>query len=109
MSCVSPKEMESTGRAACELAVPNRHCTAFRDNCLRAVEYPLALEGRLEIFVDGHLRVATMRSPGDDIHLAAGFCFTEAIIDDFDEIGSVSDYRTTTGAAQTRIELRTRT
>jgi FdhD protein len=98
--------MESADGAVYGFAMPNRCCTAFRDNRLRAVEYPLALEDRLEILVDGHLRGATMRSPGDDIHLAAGFCFTEGIIGSFDEIDSVDNFQTACGVSQTRIELR---
>ena len=49
----------------------------------------LAAEEPLEIRVDGAPLTVTMRTPGDDIDLAAGFLFTEGLlprIDDVDEI-----------------------
>ena len=49
----------------------------------------LAAEEPLEIRVDGAPLIVTMRTPGDDIDLAAGFLFTEGLLlrlDDVDEI-----------------------
>src|SRR5271169_35918 len=49
----------------------------------------LAAEEPLEIRVDGEPLTVTMRTPGDDIDLAAGFLFTEGLLprlDDVDEI-----------------------
>jgi FdhD protein len=49
----------------------------------------LAAEEPLEIRVDGAPLTVTMRTPGDDIDLAAGFLFTEGLLprlDDVDEI-----------------------
>ena len=40
----------------------------------------LAVEEPLEIRVDGEPLTVTMRTPGDDIDLAAGFLFTEGLL-----------------------------
>jgi FdhD protein len=45
----------------------------------------LAVEEPLEIRIDGEPLIVTMRTPGDDIDLAAGFLYTEGLL------GSLSD------------------
>src|SRR5690606_3533032 len=40
----------------------------------------LAVEEPLEIHLDGTLVATTMRTPGHDFELAAGFCFTEGLL-----------------------------
>jgi FdhD protein len=40
----------------------------------------LIVEEPLSIQLDGHLVATTMRTPGDDFELAAGFCFTEGLL-----------------------------
>src|SRR5690606_19195447 len=40
----------------------------------------LAVEEPLEIHLDGVLVATTMRTPGHDFELAAGFCFTEGLL-----------------------------
>ncbi|MFO0800866.1 MAG: formate dehydrogenase accessory sulfurtransferase FdhD [Gemmataceae bacterium] len=57
----------------------------------------LATEEPLEIRVDGDPFVVTMRTPGHDAELAAGFCLTEGLIDHPDELEraepcTLSDY-----------------
>lgn len=49
----------------------------------------LAVEEPLEIRVDGERLVVTMRTPGHDEQLAAGFCWTEGVVDHPDQIESV--------------------
>lgn len=46
----------------------------------------LAVEEPVEIRVDGEPLAVTMRTPGDDPELAAGFCLTEGVIDHPDEL-----------------------
>ncbi|HYH63205.1 MAG TPA: formate dehydrogenase accessory sulfurtransferase FdhD, partial [Urbifossiella sp.] len=46
----------------------------------------LATEEPLEIRVDGDPLAVTMRTPGHDAELAAGFCLTEGLIDHPDEL-----------------------
>jgi len=40
----------------------------------------LIVEEPLEIRLDGHLVTTTMRTPGHDFELAAGFCFTDGLL-----------------------------
>jgi FdhD protein len=46
----------------------------------------VAVEEPVEIRVDGEPLAVTMRTPGDDPELAAGFCLTEGVIDHPDEL-----------------------
>jgi FdhD protein len=71
-------------------------------------EYALAVEEPLEIFIDGRPYRTTMRSPGDDINLAVGLCYTEGIIDEWADIGSLKDVQPIDGQAQVLVELRKR-
>src|SRR5581483_8545700 len=50
----------------------------------------LAVEDPLEIQVDGEPLMVTMRTPGHDIDLAAGFLFTEGLLDG---LGGVREIR----------------
>jgi FdhD protein len=49
----------------------------------------LAVEEPLEIRVDGEALTVTMRTPGDDIDLAAGFLFTEGLLGGLDEVREI--------------------
>lgn len=49
----------------------------------------LAAEEPLEIRVDGAPLTVTMRTPGDDIDLAAGFLFTEGLLPGLDEVHEI--------------------
>ncbi len=51
----------------------------------------VAVEEPLEIRVDGEPLAVTMRTPGDDEHLAAGFLFGEGLIDRWPQIGPPPD------------------
>lgn len=62
----------------------------FKDGSLFPAEYHLAVEEPLEIFIDDSPYAVTMRLPGDDINLAAGFCLTEGLIDSADDLLSIS-------------------
>lgn len=50
----------------------------------------LAVEEPLEIRVDGTPVVVTMRTPGDDIELAAGFLYTEGLLGSSSDVGEIS-------------------
>jgi FdhD protein len=47
------------------------------------------VEEPLEVFVDGQPFYLTMRSPGDELFLAAGNCFSEGVIDSADDLDGV--------------------
>jgi FdhD protein len=75
----------------------------------------LAVEEPLEIRVDGEPLAVTLRTPGHDAELAAGFCLTEGVIDDPDDLervepcrladyGNVVDVTLAGAAKQTRRE-----
>jgi FdhD protein len=49
----------------------------------------LAVEEPLEIRADGAALTVTMRTPGDDIDLAAGFLFTEGLLPRLDEVHEI--------------------
>src|SRR3989442_1522994 len=49
----------------------------------------VVVEEPLEIRVAGESIAVTMRTPGDDFDLAAGFLFTEAVIASADDIASL--------------------
>ena len=49
----------------------------------------LAVEEPLEIRVDGEPLTVTMRTPGDDFDLAAGFLFTEGLLRGLDEVREI--------------------
>jgi FdhD protein len=49
----------------------------------------LAVEEPLEIRVNGEALTVTMRTPGDDIDLAAGFLFTEGLLTGLDEVHEI--------------------
>jgi FdhD protein len=44
------------------------------------VDDVLVVEEPLSIQLDGHLVTTTMRTPGHDVELAAGFCFTDGLL-----------------------------
>jgi FdhD protein len=60
-------------------AIPAR-VIAWRDGQTHSHEDVLAIEEPLEIRLAGLSVAVTMRTPGDDLDLAAGFLFTEGII-----------------------------
>ncbi|HWN59500.1 MAG TPA: formate dehydrogenase accessory sulfurtransferase FdhD, partial [Streptosporangiaceae bacterium] len=49
----------------------------------------LAVEEPLEIRVDDEPLTVTMRTPGDDIDLTAGFLFTEGLLGGLDEVHEI--------------------
>jgi FdhD protein len=67
-----------------------KHKTSrFKDDGIFTAEYNLAVEQLLEIYIDDSPYAVTMRLPGDDINLVAGFCFTEGIIASRDDFVSI--------------------
>jgi FdhD protein len=51
----------------------------------------LAVEEPLEIRVGGRVAAVTMRTPGDDRELAAGFLFTEGILDRAGQVATIEE------------------
>ncbi len=61
----------------------------FKGNDLFSAECNVVVEELLEVYIDDSPYAVAMRLPGDDINLAAGFCFTEGIIHSRDDIVSI--------------------
>ncbi|MCK6552005.1 formate dehydrogenase accessory sulfurtransferase FdhD [Myxococcota bacterium] len=53
----------------------------------------VAIEEPLEIRIDGAPLAVVMRTPGDDLELAAGFLFAEEILRSSDDIGTIAHCR----------------
>ena len=58
------------------------------DGTTRRSPDELVVEEPLEIRLDGHLVATTMRTPGDDVELAVGLCFTDGLLDGATVTGS---------------------
>ena len=83
-----------------------KHKTSrFKDNGLFAAEYQLAVEELLEIYVDNSPYAITMRLPGDDVNLVAGFCFTEGIITSRDDLVSIKRCEAAAGKSRVLVRL----
>jgi FdhD protein len=70
-----------------EVRVRGMHAAVERDG---ETDY-VAVEEPLEIRVDGRPLVVTMRTPGDDEQLAAGFLHGEGLIDRWPRVGPPAD------------------
>ena len=55
-----------------------------------SIEDSVVVEEPLEIRVGGESMVVTMRTPGDDLDLAAGFMLTEGWIRSIDDVGTLA-------------------
>ena len=63
--------------------------TEWEDGAIRSVQDSLAAEEPLEIRIGGVPITVTMRTPGHDLELAAGFLLTEGIIESTDQIAGL--------------------
>jgi len=63
--------------------------TEWNDGAIHAQQDSLAAEEPLEIRVDGTPLTVTMRTPGSDLELAAGFLLTEGIIESHDHLAQI--------------------
>ncbi len=79
--------------------------TEWEDGAVRAVDDFLAAEEPLEIRVQGRPLTVTMRTPGNDCELAAGFLWTEGIIDRPEQIASLREPEPGEGASGNVVQV----
>jgi len=84
--------------------------TEWEDGAIRAVNDMLAVEEPLEIRLNGAPLTVTMRTPGNDRELAAGFLLTEGVIESPDEISGLraADSETVAKSNTVDIEIHSR-
>ncbi|MGA8743199.1 MAG: formate dehydrogenase accessory sulfurtransferase FdhD [Terracidiphilus sp.] len=70
-------------------AVELTQVTEWTDGTARRIEDQLAAEEPLEIRINGKPLTVTMRTPGHDEELAAGFLWTEGLIESATQIGEI--------------------
>jgi FdhD protein len=63
----------------------------WKEGRVQARQDDLAAEEPLEIRISGHPLTVTMRTPGHDFELAAGFLFTEGIVERREQIVSIRE------------------
>lgn len=78
--------------------------TEWNDSNLLVHEDTLAVEEPLEIRIGAVPLTVTMRTPGHDRELAAGFLLTEGLIEDAAQIVGLRSYVTTTGGKENGVE-----
>ena len=66
-----------------------RKALKIKEETTLETDVKLIVEEPLEIRIESVPYAVLMRTPGDEIELAAGFCLTEGIVDSFREIASI--------------------
>src|SRR5579871_3978872 len=79
--------------------------TEWNEGAVRLVQDTLAAEEPLEIRVDGTVLTVTMRTPGHDVELAAGFLLTEGIIRSRDQIANIGPAGRQNGAKGNSVDV----
>ncbi len=82
--------------------------TEWEDGKLRPGSDYLAAEEPLQILAGGQPLVVTMRTPGNDVELAAGFLWTEGLIESRDQIIEFSDQKRGSGQTKNVIDVKLR-
>jgi FdhD protein len=92
-SSIGAKQNSATAKEGTMLHVPRSldaaQVTEWRNGEVRRVEDYLVVEEPLEIRLRGTSLSVTMRTPGHDFELAAGFLFTEGLIQSPEQIVSI--------------------
>ncbi len=79
--------------------------TEWNEGAVRLVQDTLAAEEPLEIRVDGTVLTVTMRTPGHDVELAAGFLLTEGVIRSRDQIANIGPAGRQNGAKGNSVDV----
>ena len=79
--------------------------TEWNDGAVRSEQDSLAAEEPLEIRLEGTPLTVTMRTPGNDLELAAGFLLTEGIIESRDHLAEIRAVAPNSGAKSNVVEV----
>lgn len=71
-------------------AVTTEEAWRLRGGSIVPERAQVIVEEPLQIIIDGTPYAVLMRTPGDDVHLAAGFCLTEGLVDSSAHIGAIA-------------------
>lgn len=82
--------------------------TEWDEGAVRSVQDSLAAEEPLEIRIGGKPLTVTMRTPGNDLELAAGFLLSEGIIESHEQVASIRAATPLNGAKSNVIEVELR-
>ena len=96
---------QPTIRTPPERSLQLTQITEWNDGLFSPHEDSLAAEEPLEIRIGQSPLTVTMRTPGHDLELAAGFLLTEGIVDLPEEIGSLSAFVTSASGKQNGVEV----
>jgi len=88
-----------------ERSVELTQVTEWEDGRVRSLQDSLAAEEPLEIRIGGVPITVTMRTPGHDIELSAGFLLTEGIIQSPDQIASLRTMTPENGVRSNIVEV----
>ena len=77
----------------------------WAEGCARTVQDSLAAEEPLEIRIGDTPLTVTMRTPGDDLELAAGFLLTEGIIETADQIAELRSAQSNPGVKSNVVQV----
>ena len=94
--------------AAPERSLQLTQVVEWNDGQAQPHEDALAAEEPLEIRIGDHPLTVTMRTPGHDAELAAGFLLTEGIIDDPEQIAALDSYVTSAAGKSNGVAVRLR-
>jgi FdhD protein len=79
--------------------------TEWNHGAVHSLQDSLAAEDPLEIRIDGTPLTVTMRTPGNDLELAAGFLLTEGIIDSRDQLAQIPAVAPDSAATSNVVEV----
>jgi len=88
-----------------ERSVELTQVTEWEDGSVRTQQDWLAAEEPLEIRIGGVPLTVTMRTPGNDLELAAGFLLTEGIIQSLDQIADLREVAPEDGRKSNLVEV----
>jgi FdhD protein len=77
----------------------------WSDDAIQSQQDSLAAEEPLEIRVDGTPLTVTMRTPGNDLELAAGFLLTEGVIESRGQLADIRAVESDSAAKSNIVEV----